>query len=63
MENLTPYADASTYNNFYEFGTDKSDPARTSGTLKTTPWSIEIEGLVKRSKKVDMAELLKIATA
>ena len=61
MENLTPYADASAYNNFYEFGTDKSDPARTSGTLKTTPWFIEIEGLVKRSKKVDMAELLKIA--
>ena len=61
MEKLTPYADASTYNNFYEFGTDKSDPARTSGTLKTTPWSIEIEGLVKRPKKVDMADLLKLA--
>jgi sulfoxide reductase catalytic subunit YedY len=37
MEKLTDYKDASTYNNFYEFGTDKADPARNAHTLKTTP--------------------------
>jgi sulfoxide reductase catalytic subunit YedY len=46
MEKVTPYADASSYNNFYEFGTDKSDPARNAHTLVTSPWSVQIEGLV-----------------
>ena len=41
---LTDYKDASTYNNFYEFGTDKADPARNAHTLKTTPWTVEVEG-------------------
>ena len=40
MEKLTDYKDASTYNNFYEFGTDKADPAQNAHTLKTTPWKI-----------------------
>ena len=40
MEKLTDYKDASTYNNYYEFGTDKSDPARNAGTLKTKPWTV-----------------------
>ena len=47
MEKLTDYKDASTYNNFYEFGTDKADPARNAHTLKTTPWTVEVEGLIK----------------
>ncbi|MDY0105822.1 MAG: protein-methionine-sulfoxide reductase catalytic subunit MsrP, partial [Giesbergeria sp.] len=47
MEKLTSYQDASTYNNFYEFGTDKADPARNAHTLQTTPWTVEVEGLVK----------------
>src|SRR5688500_6668462 len=38
MEKLTPYADVTTYNNFYEFGTDKADPAKNAHTLKTRPW-------------------------
>ncbi|MEY4491262.1 MAG: hypothetical protein RLY41_1068, partial [Pseudomonadota bacterium] len=45
MEKTTPYADASSYNNFYEFGTDKSDPAKYAHTLQTKPWTVEIEGL------------------
>ncbi|NBR24851.1 MAG: hypothetical protein EBU08_13985, partial [Micrococcales bacterium] len=44
----TAYAYASTYNNYYEFGTDKSEPARNAHTLKTKPWTVEIEGLVKK---------------
>ncbi|KPQ16864.1 MAG: sulfoxide reductase catalytic subunit YedY [Rhodobacteraceae bacterium HLUCCO18] len=45
---LTPtdYEDATNYNNFYEFGTDKSDPARHAGQMTTEPWSIEIDGMV-----------------
>src|SRR5687767_10378095 len=38
MEKVTDYKDASTYNNFYEFGTDKDDPAKNAHTLKTRPW-------------------------
>ncbi len=51
MDKLTDYKDASGYNNFYEFGTDKSDPARNAHTLKTTPWTVEVEGLVKKPAK------------
>jgi methionine sulfoxide reductase catalytic subunit len=61
MEKLTPYADASTYNNFYEFGTDKADPAQNAGTLKPRPWTVSIEGEVKKPKVYDLDELLKLA--
>ena len=61
MEKITDYQDASSYNNFYEFGTDKSDPARYAHTLKTDPWSIEVEGLVKKPGRWTMEDLLKLA--
>lgn len=61
MDKPTAYADASSYNNFYEFGTDKSDPAAHAHTLKTTPWSVEIEGLVKRPGKWALEDLLKLS--
>ncbi|MEY3125309.1 MAG: hypothetical protein RLZZ573_1829, partial [Pseudomonadota bacterium] len=61
MEKPTAYKDASTYNNFYEFGTDKSDPAVNAHTLKTSPWSVEIEGLVKKPGKLGLEELLKLS--
>jgi methionine sulfoxide reductase catalytic subunit len=61
MDKLTPYTDASTYNNFYEFGTDKSDPARYAGTLKTRPWTVAIEGEVKKPTTLDIDSLLKMA--
>jgi sulfoxide reductase catalytic subunit YedY len=51
MEKLTDYKDATSYNNFYEFGTDKGDPVKNAGTLKTRPWTVEIEGLVKKPGK------------
>jgi DMSO/TMAO reductase YedYZ molybdopterin-dependent catalytic subunit len=43
---LTSYEDATSYNNFYEFGTDKGDPARHAHQMTTEPWSIEIDGMV-----------------
>jgi sulfoxide reductase catalytic subunit YedY len=62
MEKLTPYADVTSYNNYYEFGTDKADPVRTAGSLKPRPWAVAIEGEVKKPKVYDLDELLKLAT-
>ena len=61
MEKLTPYIDATSYNNFYEFGTDKGDPAQNAHTLKTRPWTVAVEGEVKKPKVYDLDELLKLA--
>jgi sulfoxide reductase catalytic subunit YedY len=61
LDKLTDYNDASTYNNFYEFGTDKADPARNAGTLQTRPWTVSIEGLVKQPKTYGIEELLKLS--
>ncbi|WP_119964457.1 protein-methionine-sulfoxide reductase catalytic subunit MsrP [Simplicispira lacusdiani] len=61
MEKHTSYQDASTYNNFYEFGTDKADPARNAHTLKPDPWSVEVEGLVKKPGKYAIEDLLRLS--
>jgi sulfoxide reductase catalytic subunit YedY len=61
MDKPTPYDDITTYNNFYEFGTDKADPARTAHTLKPRPWTVSIEGEVKKPKVYDLDELLKLS--
>ena len=61
LEKVTDYKDASTYNNFYEFGTDKADPAKNAHTLKTTPWTVEVEGLVKKPAKYTLEDLLKLS--
>lgn len=61
MEKPTDYADASSYNNFYEFGTDKADPARNAHKLKTRPWSVEVEGLVNKPGRFDIEDLLKLS--
>ncbi len=61
MDKLTSYQDATTYNNFYEFGTDKSEPAKNAGTLRTRPWQIAIEGEVKKPITLDIDALLKLA--
>ena len=50
MEKITDYTDASTYNNFYEFGTDKADPAKNASTLPVKPWSVAVEGMVETQK-------------
>ena len=61
MEKITDYKDASTYNNFYEFGTDKADPAKNASTLITKPWTVEVEGLVKKPAKYTLEDLLKLS--
>ncbi len=61
MEKPTSYKDATSYNNYYEFGTDKADPARNAGTLKTRPWTVEIEGLVKKPGTFDIDQLRKLS--
>ena len=61
MERLTPYQDASTYNNFYEFGTDKDEPAKNAGRLKTRPWTVAVEGEVRKPGSFDIETLLKLA--
>ena len=62
MDKLTPYADVSSYNNFYEFGTGKDDPARSAGTLKTRPWTVAVEGEVKKPGSYDLDGLMKLGT-
>jgi sulfoxide reductase catalytic subunit YedY len=61
MEKTTSLKDITSYNNFYEFGTDKSDPAAHASTLQTRPWKISIEGMVGKPKVFDIDDLLKIA--
>ena len=56
----TAYTYASTYNNFYEFGTDKADPMRNAHTLKTKPWTLEVEGLVKKPLRLGLEEVMKL---
>jgi sulfoxide reductase catalytic subunit YedY len=55
---LTPEAKAKSYNNFYEFGTDKSDPGHNAHTLKTRPWTIQVEGLVKKPQVLDIDKVM-----
>jgi sulfoxide reductase catalytic subunit YedY len=57
-ETPTPYRDVTTYNNFYEFGTEKSDPAEYAGTLRTHPWTVSVEGEVRKPQVVDVDRLL-----
>ncbi|GKT21394.1 protein-methionine-sulfoxide reductase catalytic subunit MsrP [Acidovorax sp. SUPP3334] len=61
MEKVTDYKDASTYNNYYEFGVDKADPARNAHTLKTTPWTVEVEGMVNKPGKFGIEDLIKLS--
>ncbi len=59
---LTPLRDVTSYNNFYEFGTDKSDPASYASTLKTRPWTVTVEGEIKHPKVYEIDELIKLAS-
>ncbi len=61
VDKITDYKDATSYNNFYEFGTDKADPARNAATLPIKPWSVTVEGLVKQPKTFTLEELLKLS--
>ena len=58
-EELTPYEDVTRYNNFYEFGTGKSDPANFSKGFHVEPWSIKVDGLVKQPFTMQLEDFLK----
>jgi methionine sulfoxide reductase catalytic subunit len=60
-DKVTTYENASTYNNFYEFGTDKSDPAAYAKTLKPRPWTVSVEGLVNKPRTFGIDDLMKSA--
>lgn len=60
-EKLTEYDDITTYNNYYEFGTGKGDPAPQSVLFKPRPWTVSIEGEVKKPKRLAIEDILKIA--
>ena len=57
----TPYKDVTTYNNFYEFGTGKDDPAERAGGFKVRPWTLSVEGECSKPKRWDVDELTKLA--
>ena len=58
-EKLTPYDSVTSYNNFYEFGTGKGDPAQNAHTLRVRPWTVKVEGEVHKPKVFDIEEILK----
>jgi len=60
-ETLTPYQDVTTYNNYYEFGTDKADPAENAHTLKTRPWTVRVEGECAKPATLGIEDILKLA--
>jgi sulfoxide reductase catalytic subunit YedY len=59
-EQLTSFQDITHYNNFYEFGVQKDEPAKNAGVLPTRPWTVRVEGLVKKPKTFDIDTLLKM---
>jgi sulfoxide reductase catalytic subunit YedY len=58
-EKQTPYKDVTTYNNFYEFGTGKEDPARLAKDFQTRPWTIAVSGEVEKTVTLDIDDILK----
>jgi sulfoxide reductase catalytic subunit YedY len=60
-EKQTPYKDVSSYNNFYEFSTDKYEPAGLAKNFKTRPWTVTIDGLVKKKQELDVDAIIKMA--
>jgi methionine sulfoxide reductase catalytic subunit len=57
----TPLKDVTSYNNFYEFGMNKEDPARLAGTLKPRPWTVKVDGLCAKPKAFEIDEILAMA--
>ena len=58
-EELTPYESVTSYNNFYEFGTGKGDPAQNAHTLRPRPWTVAVEGEVNKPQVFDIDDILK----
>jgi sulfoxide reductase catalytic subunit YedY len=60
-EKVTAYGDVTTYNNYYEFGTDKGDPSKNSKNFQASPWTVSVGGEVAKPRKFTMDEILKLA--
>jgi len=60
-EKITSREDITSYNNYYEFGTDKADPSRYANTLRPSPWQVVVGGLVNKPKTYDLDSIMKIA--
>ncbi len=60
-EKITPKDDITSYNNYYEFGTDKGDPSHYANTLRPSPWHVVVGGLVNKPKTYDLDSIMKIA--
>ena len=60
-ETITPYKDVTTYNNYYEFSTDKDGPAKLAQNFRTRPWKVKIDGLVEKKQELDVDEIIKMA--
>jgi methionine sulfoxide reductase catalytic subunit len=58
-ERLNSYQDITTYNNFYEFGTEKEDPSNNAGSLKAKPWTVKVDGLVNKPGDYQLEDLIK----
>src|ERR1700740_2648398 len=60
-EKQNTYDDVTHYNNYYEFGVDKTEPAKNAQSLKTYPWTVSIEGEVNKPRQITLEEILKLA--
>jgi methionine sulfoxide reductase catalytic subunit len=60
-ETITPYKDVTNYNNYYEFSTEKDEPAKLAQKLRTRPWKVKIDGLVDKKQELDVDAIIKMA--
>ncbi len=61
IETITPYKDVTNYNNYYEFSTEKDEPAKLAQKFRTRPWKVKIDGLVDKKQELDVDTILKMA--
>jgi methionine sulfoxide reductase catalytic subunit len=62
-EAITPFKDVSTYNNYYEFSTEKDEPAKMATKFRARPWKVKIEGQVDKKQELDIETIIKMAPA
>jgi methionine sulfoxide reductase catalytic subunit len=60
-ETITPYGDVTTYNNYYEFSTDKDGPAKLAKDFRPRPWKVKIDGQVEKKQELDVNTIIKMA--
>ncbi len=60
-EAVTPYKDVTNYNNYYEFSTEKDEPAKLAQKFRTRPWKVKIDGLVEKKQELDIEAIIKMA--